>query len=248
MRVALLSDIHGNRWALDAVIRALPALHVDLVLNAGDLLSGPLDPEGTADRLMALGWPTLRGNHERQLLACASGTGAPSDLHAFAHTREDQRHWLEALPSSLRPDGTDIHVCHGTPADDLQYFLERVGPDGVRPARAEEVERDAAGIDASLLVCGHSHRPGACALADGRLVVNPGSVGLQAYDDDFPYYHWICNGTPHARFAVCERGEAGWSVAWHAVAYDHAAAAATAARNGRPEWARWLMTGRVDGQ
>ena len=83
----------------------------------------------------------------------------------------------------------------------------------------------------------------------GTLCVNPGSVGLPAYDDDHIAFHVHQTGSPHARYAVCERvdtGEgAGWTVAQIAVAYDWHAASAQAARNGAHDWARWLATGRA---
>ena len=81
------------------------------------------------------------------------------------------------------------------------------------------------------------------------LCVNPGSVGLPAYDDDHTAFHVHQTGSPHARYALCERvdtGEgAGWTVAQIAVAYDWHAASAQAARNGAHDWARWLATGRA---
>ena len=71
MRIAFLSDIHGNLPALQAVRDDMARRGVDQVINGGDILSGPLWPRETADVLMALDWPTIAGNHERQLLACA---------------------------------------------------------------------------------------------------------------------------------------------------------------------------------
>src|SRR5262245_48583803 len=62
MRIALLSDIHGNRWALEAVLEHAGRQRVDETWNLGDILSGPLDVAGTADLLMALDLPTVRGN------------------------------------------------------------------------------------------------------------------------------------------------------------------------------------------
>src|SRR5262245_29160 len=103
MRVALLSDIHGNRWALDAVLDHLAGQRVDAIWNLGDILSGPLKPAATADLLIPLGLPTIRGNHERQLLACAERPGGPSDQFAFEHTEPHHREWLRGLPDTLAP-------------------------------------------------------------------------------------------------------------------------------------------------
>jgi predicted phosphodiesterase len=68
MKIAVLADVHGNLGALDAVLADVTEQRVDLTVNLGDLLSGALHPRETADRLLALGLPTVRGNHERQVL------------------------------------------------------------------------------------------------------------------------------------------------------------------------------------
>ena len=82
-------------------------------------------------------------------------------------------------------------------------------------------------------------------LADGRTVVNPGSVGLQAFSDAEPVNHAIEVGAPHARYAVLERAKAAdpWRVSFRVVAYDWNAAGARAKEKGRDDWAQWLRTG-----
>ena len=79
----------------------------------------------------------------------------------------------------------------------------------------------------------------------GPLVVNPGSVGLQGFDDNHPHLHVLEVGAPHARWALIERTEAGWNVQLRAVAYDWESAALRAEANGRPDWADALRTGFV---
>jgi hypothetical protein len=136
-------------------------------------------------------------------------------------------------------------LCHGTPSGDLDYFLETVNETGCRAATLAEVETRAEDFSGSLLLCGHTHLPRCVELADGRLVVNPGSVGLQAYDAIWPHPHRIETGSPHARYAMAERNGAGWRVEFVQVAYDWETQAQLAERNGRPEWARALRTGLV---
>ena len=73
MKIAVISDIHGNLAALQAVLEDIERERVDQVVNLGDLLSGPLQPAKTADLLMAKDFVTIAGNHERQLLQAWDG-------------------------------------------------------------------------------------------------------------------------------------------------------------------------------
>ena len=75
-----------------------------------------------------------------------------------------------------------------------------------RPAEVEDRAGDCA---ASLIVCGHTHLPRTMRLGDGRVVLNPGSVGLQAYPAKWPHSHIMEAGSPHARYAVAERSRWG---------------------------------------
>ncbi|CAM2185787.1 Calcineurin-like phosphoesterase domain-containing protein [Paraburkholderia sacchari] len=243
MKIAAISDIHGNLAALDAVLRHIRSQGADLIVNLGDIVSGSLLPAETAGRLMALDLPTIRGNHERQLLASDVEHMRPSDRFARAALRADQFDWIARLPATLRL-ADDVLMVHATPENDLDYFLETVTEAGCRAATRQEVERRAGNGAERLILCGHTHMPRSMMLGDGRLVVNPGSVGLQAYDDDLPWPHRIETGSPHARYATVTRTKSGWEVEFHAVEYDWDAAADLARANGRPEWERALREGR----
>jgi putative phosphoesterase len=249
MRVALISDIHGNRWALGAVLEHIADQRVDAIWNLGDILSGPLEPAATAEILMELALPTISGNHERQLLACEDRRGGPSDQFAFEHTEQRHRDWLRSLPPSLAPRA-DVLLCHGTPRSDLEPMLETLEPAGLRPASYAEIEARVADHSVRLIACGHTHIPRLVCTRDGRVIVNPGSVGLPAYDDPHPLatpeqpaVYYVENGSPHASYAIVEEAGLDWQVSFHRVAYDWQAAAACAERNHRPEWAHALRTG-----
>ena len=136
MRFAVLSDIHGNIWALEAVLATIRAMgDVEMMVNAGDILSGPLEPSATADLLMDLGLPTISGNHERQLRGCATRPGSRSDQFAFEHTSGRQKEWLAGLPQTLELRA-DILMCHGRPGVDHEWTfgLGTVAFDGPRIA------------------------------------------------------------------------------------------------------------------
>jgi predicted phosphodiesterase len=245
MRLAVISDIHGNLRALEAVLGRIRALgDIDRLVVAGDLLSGPLEPSETADVLRALEAAFIRGNHERQLLACAEAPGGESDQFAFEHTTDAQRAWLATLPATLEL-APDVLVCHGTPETDRIYLCEELDGGPVKLASDAAITGRLAGAAHALVLSGHSHHPRTVRLSSGQLVVNAGSVGLQAFSSGPPHAHHVENGSPHARFVVVERGAAGWHAEHHQVPYDWDAAASTAARNGRPDWERWLRSGRA---
>jgi putative phosphoesterase len=244
MRIAMIADIHGNLDALDAVLADIEERAVEMTVNLGDVVSGPLHPCETADRLMNMGIPTIRGNHERQLLTCAPENMGESDRYATSQLRSDQRAWIAGFPDTCVVAG-DVFLCHGTPLNDVDYFLDTVDETGCRRATLPEVEQRAAGCVASLIVCGHTHLPRTMRLADGRMVMNPGSVGLQAYPAKWPYSHTMESGSPHARYAIAERIDQDWLVELIEVAYDWESAARRAEANGRADWAVGLRTGRV---
>lgn len=186
MRIAFVSDIHGNLPALEAVVADMARRGVDRVVNLGDSLSGPLLPEETAQCLMAQDWLHLAGNHERQLLDRPVERMNASDAHARARLSPRTLHWVATLAHTHRLDA-DVWLCHGSPRSDLEYLLETVTPEGLRLARAEEIAERRGHTPARLIACGHSHLPRALRAADGCLLLNPGSVGLPGYDDDHPH-------------------------------------------------------------
>jgi predicted phosphodiesterase len=250
VRLAVVSDIHGNLPALEAVLAEIGRERIERVVNLGDIVSGPLWPRETAARLRALDWPTIRGNHERQLLAPAGDRMGAADAFARHRLDTDDLRWLAALPPTLDL-GAGIWCCHGTPDSDLGYFLETVTPDldrdgspGVRAATAPEVAARLGGIVSALVLCGHTHMPRAMQ-SGATLVVNPGSVGLPAFDDNHAHTHRMETGSPHARWALVERTAAGWQVQQRLTAYDWQAAARRAEANGRGDWADALLSGRV---
>lgn len=247
MRYGVVSDIHGNLPALEAVVADAGA--VDGWINLGDILSGPLWPAETADWLMAREkrqprWLTMAGNHERQVLTQPLARMGASDRHTAERLLPAHRAWLAALPPQLQPLPGLLCV-HGTPASDLVYLLETVTPGGLREATTAEAAERLGRVDADLVLCGHSHVPREV-FVQGVRVVNPGSVGLQAYDDTHPHEHVVENGSPHARYAWLDAlAEGGWRVTQRVVSYPWEAAALQAESNGRGDWADALRTGRV---
>jgi predicted phosphodiesterase len=244
VKIAVISDIHGNLLALEAVLADIDERGVDLIVNLGDILSGPLLPRETADLLMALDVPTISGNHERQLLELDSEDMGASDRYARDTITQAQRDWLQALPPVMRP-AADVFMCHATPQNDVDCYLEDIVDGELRPAPLRAIEERTGSCDAALILCGHTHIPRLSRLHSGQIIVNPGSVGIQAYEGHHPGPHTVEIGSPHGRYAIAERSSGTWTVVFIAVPYDWDAAARHALERGREDWVRALRTGFV---
>jgi diadenosine tetraphosphatase ApaH/serine/threonine PP2A family protein phosphatase len=245
MRFAAIADVHGNYLALDAVVADIRAQGIDVIVNLGDMASGPLDARRTMDALMVLDAVHVLGNHDRYLI-----DRPPDKMGSWdrpAHAQLDARHldWLRAIPPT-QVFRDQVFLCHATPDSDEVYWLETVLPDGtVRMASLEAIEQTAKGIAQPLILCGHSHIARAVRLGDGRMVVNPGSVGSPGYRDVHPFPHVIENGTPDASYAILERADGSWRTTFRHVPYDHDAMAALARHNNQPVLASALATGWI---
>jgi diadenosine tetraphosphatase ApaH/serine/threonine PP2A family protein phosphatase len=245
MRFAAIADVHGNHLALQAVLADIRAAGIADIVNLGDMASGPLDARRTMDMLMALDATHVRGNHDRWLIDRPAEKMGSWERPAYAQL--DARHldWLRTIPPTC-VFRDQVFLCHATPVDDNVYWLETVTPDGsVTMSPPEAIEKPAEGISQSLILCGHTHIARAVRLGDGRLVVNPGSVGGPGFSYHVPFPHVIEAGTPDARYAILELISGSWSVTFRHVPYDNAAMSALARQNGDPEFASALATGRV---
>ncbi|GAA1505558.1 metallophosphoesterase family protein [Streptomyces synnematoformans] len=222
--VAVLSDVHGVLPALEAVLAEPDVRAADAVVLTGDLAAGPL-PDRTLDALTALGGRAVwvGGNADRELVEYRRGdrAGIPDPIAPWAaeQLRAEQVELLASLPAgaALPVAGLgQVHFCHATPrADDETVLVDAVA------GRWAEV-LDGLGPEVETVVLGHTHLP-FVRLTHGRLVVNPGSVGM-------PY------GRPGAHWALLGPG----GVALRRTPYDYGAACARiAAESGYPDAAAW---------
>lgn len=170
MRIALISDIHANLTALDAVLADLPP--VDRVVCCGDLVEYYDQPNEVCARLRDRGIACIRGNHDAYVV----GALVPSEEHRAAFRTDWTREtlgaahlaWLASLDVELRIEaaGRRLRIRHASPWDEETYLY----PDShERFARIELASGD-------ILAVGHTHRPLHIAIGSGWLV-NPGSVG-----------------------------------------------------------------------
>lgn len=245
MRIAVIADIHGNILALEAVLEDIARRsRIDLTVNLGDCVSGPLWPRETFDRLEALGWPTVRGNHDRRVALDPADAIGPSDRFARDQLTQSQLDWLSGLPlrHAVLPG---VLAFHAQPDHDERYLTEAIDQGRLVRAPLAAIEKRLRGLDPEhrLLLCGHSHRPELLTLPGSVTIFNPGSVGCPAYEDPTEPVHVSEQGSPHARYGLVEVGANGFDFEACAVFYDHETAARRAEENGRPEWAHGLRTG-----
>ena len=211
MRIAILADIHGNLPALEAVAQDLRHRQPDRVYVAGDLINRCPWSNEVLDFVAAEGWPALAGNHELvvQMLGAPDCPAAFQDRQRFADlwwTRErlTAKHLdeLADLPDEIwitEGDLPAVYLVHGVPGNPFVGFMPDM-PDA-------QMARYLSGVDAPVVIGAHSHRPLERRLS-GRLVLNPGSVGM-------PY-----NGDPRAQYLLLDAEDKQWRASFCRVAYD----------------------------
>lgn len=238
--LAVIADVHGNAWALEAVLQDIARRGVKAIVNLGDNANGPLDPRRSVELLRGCGAIHVRGNGDRMT---GEGGAAARRSAMFARDRldADALRWLRDLPAAVR--GDDWIAFHATPRSDEEYFLENIADGKTVLASEPEIVARLGETGAMLVLCGHTHIPRQVRLDDGRLIVNPGSVGLPAYEDDSPVSHRVENGSPDARYAVVRRDSKGWTAELIRVPYDWPTAGAAARAAGWAAWARYVETG-----
>jgi putative phosphoesterase len=241
--IAVISDVHGNRWALEAALTDIKRRDIDKIVNLGDCLYGPLDPAGTAEILMELDVPTVSGNEDRIVHDTSNSYSSLTLDYVQKSLSSEQIKWLRELPFSMAYD--DFFLFHGTPESDMEYLLLDVEKDRISFRSTDGITSRLNSVKNKVILCGHDHTPNSFLLPGGRFIINPGSVGLQAYTDDSPYPHKIETGSPHARYSMISGSENGWRIENIAVPYHWETASETARGNGMDDWAYWLMTGRA---
>jgi putative phosphoesterase len=244
MRLAVISDIHGNLLALEAVLADIARRGADQIVNCGDLCTSPLWPRETFERLERLNLPTVRGNHDRWLAELPADKMSPALGYASAQLTAPQRASLGALPPTHWLEAGRILMCHGTPTDDYSYLLEDNDDGRLALARPAAVAERLQGIEAELILCGHSHLASMVLAPGNRLIVNPGSVGCPTFADN-PRSVRSNARAPHARYAILTKHAGRWSAELIALAYDWDAAAARARANGFEAWARTYVNATV---
>ena len=210
MRIAAISDIHGNLRALDAVLAHIERRGVDLTVVIWATYSrdrsSPLKPPiGSWRSIFQPSAEITNDNCSRRIASpWANRIGTPPTSSPIASENGSRR-----CPAT-RWIGDEVFLCHATPDSDVACYLEDIRDGELFPAPLTRIEERTAGCRASLIVCGHTHIPRNARLGSGQTIVNPGSVGIQAYDGHHPIAHTVEIGSPHARYAIVERTASGW--------------------------------------
>lgn len=238
MRVALISDIHANEIALDAVLEDSERAGVDRVVCLGDVATLGPRPHSVLERLRQLGCPCIMGNHDAFMLdphLIHTYTEAQIVVEAvdWCRARLDPaeldfiRGFLPGLEVDLG-DGATLRLYHGTP----RSFME----DLLVTTPAEELERMLDGATGTVLAGGHTHVQ-MLRQYRGTLIVNPGSVGL-------PFKEFVSGRAPvvmaHAEYAIVSAEGGAVSVELRRVMPDRAAARRIAADSDNPLREMWL--------
>ncbi len=238
MKIAVLTDVHSNRFALEAVLSEISSVKPDLILNLGDTVLGGADPVGALKLQLECGALMVRGNADEEVANPESDL-EPARLEVVNWLRtllsEHDLKTLEQLPTMLEVANGEILACHGnleTPWDFLmlidnpQSFTDYATPEQLL-SRIQNYP------NAKVVLCGHSHRA-RNVIANGVQFVNVGSISRQP------------DGDPRARWALLTRDETNWQVNHRFTNYDIEAAANWAlefAPDGELE-AQKLRTGR----
>lgn len=243
MRVAVISDVHANVLALEAVLADIARHDVEKILNLGDHFAGPLWPKKTAAVMAELDMVAIRGNTDRYLTEGDPDLLDEEDLKIIDAIDGQPMEWLLQLPETA-VYGDAIFMSHGSPRSDETYWLDRkVKKQGFRVAAVEEIEAELPNGDYPVYCCGHTHIARVVTLPDGRIVFNPGSVGRPSFNMNDPQSAALLS--PAAAYAIVELSAGKWHVNLRQVAYDNMAASAMAQSWGMADWARDLAEGRT---
>ncbi len=234
MRIVVLSDIHSNLVALEAVLATLAS--VDAIWVLGDIVGYGPEPDAVVERLVDVGAVAVAGNHDAAAVGAADlGWFNPDARAAIEWTQRRMaprtRDWLAALPTTV--EEPPAALVHGSPREPLWEYI-------TSGAEARPNLRLLAERGLSLGLHGHTHVPvlwrrtgddlellrvedGTRIALDERVVLaNPGSVGQPR------------DGDPRASYLVYDTDRA--ELSWHRIAYDVAATQATMRRFGLPRW------------
>lgn len=240
-KIAIISDIHSNSLALAAVLKDIEARDIQLIVNLGDSLFGPIDPLGTAVQLMNnKNIINIMGNCDQILL----NEESDSATFNFVKPMIDNEivEWIKTFKDTWVFE--DLVFCHGTPFLNDRYLLEEVNEVRVEYKNSNKLSVELKDVPQKYIFCGHSHVFRTVYLANGKFIVNVGSVGLPAYKDELPFPHVMESNSPYAVYVIANKKEEDkWNIEHIMIYYDWDKASSIAKDNGREDYAFAIKTG-----
>ncbi|QXM05429.1 metallophosphoesterase family protein [Crassaminicella indica] len=212
MKIAIITDIHANIFALEEVLQDIENKGIENIYCLGDLVGyGPF-PNEVINLIKERNIPTVQGNYDHsvgeELFACgcdykdskSMALGTKSLYWSQENTKEENKKWLRELPKKIEieVEGQKILLVHGSPRKNNEYLYED----------AKELEEIAESINADIMVCGHTHKP-FYKLVKGIYMINAGSVGKPKH------------GNPKATYVIIDVQREGVKIQIIEVAYDY---------------------------
>lgn len=239
MRLAVFGDVHGNAFALEAVLADIRMAAPDAVYNLGDTVWGAADPGRAWTLQREHAPPTVRGNTDERVAGLREGK---EKMVAWVRSQlpEDAPVLLADLPTRVDVAGGEVRLAHGSPRSPWEDLMLTQTPEGhTQPAHFAEIRerQDGFSYESGGRVCivGHTHRE-MVTVVDGVTVVNAGPVSRQK------------DGLPMSRWVLLTRQGESWNVEYRRTRYDVQAAASWARAHGpasiAQDEATWLTTGR----
>ena len=242
MRVGFLSDIHGNLFALEAVLTDLENQQVDRVICLGDVCFGPQAHE-CLERVRALGCPVILGNWDSWSVEGFPRADDPIGLMLYEIgawwarlLTDDDRAFVRTFVATLDvpvDNGTHMHCFHGSPQSFSDWIFATT-PDA-------DLERMFAGVDAPVLVGGHTHLQMVRRFGPS-VIVNPGSVGqpfAQWWPKTIRVAHW-------AEYGVIEAADGGLKIDLRRVPFDLESLLRLCRESGMPHAQWWVGSWNAD--
>lgn len=246
MKIAVISNIKSNVYALQAILTDATYQKADVIINLGDSFYGPIAPKETYDLIRQSQLINISGNEDREILEASLEQLENNKLLNFVYNDlgEEVLYWIQDLPFE-KLIGEQFYLIHGTYFDDSQYLLEDVSSGKSELRGEKKIIELLDDIKSQFVFCGHSTLAHCVNLSTNQVVVSPGSVGLQAIQSAIPNEHVMENNTPDASYVLLNIENTEYSIELKKVSYDVESAAKKAEQNGQKDWAYALRTGKV---
>jgi len=251
-KMAIIADVHGNSWALEAVLEDIQKRNIVDILNLGDIFYGPLNPAKTYELISKTKMTSISGNVDRYMMEVTLDKiqkptiplSNPTMSFVIQSFDDEGLRWIRKLPKTLTIDDS-FFLCHGNLIADDFPLIEKITPNAVLLKTDDELTKETRKVNQPIILCGHTHTPRFVNLSNGKKIINPGSVGFPAYTHDFPYEHKMESCSPHAKYCVIETDNDLLSVQQISLKYDWDSAINQAKKNDRADWAEWLKSGKA---